>query len=416
MNQLPSLITEVTRSVNDNSFSDFELFYRYFDRLPLLSFQAGSTDLYDRPAQTIREMLERDDDSNNPKENPLKGPEELNTKVLDLIENLRKALPELKKSLVYDPKTHTNNEANIAICKTVNYDSNYFTATIVFRYHKVVARVRVTPGVTETLTSITLLGVDEQDDVWKALVELGKKYVTPPQIRVDEINIITQSNGEFYLKSIPLVNNKNQNFSYENYNEGFQEISEKVLATLQAEDESTNGLVLFHGDPGTGKTSYLKYMLHTISKKKLIYLPPDLIEHLSSPNFVTFLMSQATNSILLIEDAENVLKHREVGGSQAVSNILNISDGILGDVLRLKIVCTFNSPLDQIDSALLRPGRLITEYRFESLTKDRASHLMRKLHGEDIKFEPKAMTLAEIFNYKKMPEKSKEKNRKVGFI
>jgi len=416
MQQFPTLITEITRSINDNSFSDHELFYRYFDRLPLLSFQAGSTDLYDRPAQSIREMLERDDDS-NPKENPLKGPEELEAKVVELFTKLRTALPEQhKKSLAYDPASHTNEEGNIAICKAINYDSNYFAASIVFRYHKIVARLRVTPGVTETLTSITILGLNENDEVWKTLTEIGRTYVTPPQIRIDEINIITQSNNEFYLKAIPLVNNKNQNFSYENYNEGFEEISQKVLATLQSDDASTNGLVLFHGDPGTGKTSYLKHMLHTISKKKLIYLPPDLIEHLSSPNFVTFLMSQATNSILLIEDAENVLKHREVGGSQAVSNILNISDGILGDVLRLKIVCTFNSPLDQIDPALLRPGRLITEYRFESLTKDRPTKLMHKLHGENVQFEKKAMTLAEIFNFKKMPDKTKATKQKVGFV
>ena len=145
-------------------------------------------------------------------------------------------------------------------------------------------------------------------------------------------------------------------------------------------------------------------------------MPPDLTEHLSSPGFITFMMSEAMNSILLIEDAETVLRAREAGGNQAVSNILNISDGILGDVLKLQIVCTFNSRLEEIDSALRRPGRCIAEYRFEKLSESRASNLMVKLHGEDVIFEPKEMTLAEVFNFKKPRDVTKEKERVFGFI
>lgn len=402
------ILTEISRSIGDNSFSDFELFYRFFEKMPLVSFQAGATDLYDRPARSVAEMLDDDDDE---KESPHKGEDELNAAVNKFFQHLKL---EYFPSTEYNGDQHDNDDINVSVAKYVNFESNVFMAHICFHQYDIIVRLRVAPGKTETLTSMAMLGINERSRIWQHIVAYCKKLVTPPQARIDEINIITQSNGDFYLKAIPLASNKKAVFSFDNYNEGFEEISTNVLNALQS-DEHSNGLVLFHGDPGTGKTSYLKYMLHTISKKKLIYLPPDLIEHLSSPNFVTFLMSQAMNSILLIEDAENVLKHREVGGSQAVSNILNISDGILGDVLRLKIVCTFNSPLDQIDPALLREGRLICEYRFEKLNEAKTAFLMKKLYGEDVTWDQDEMSIAEIFNYTNKAIKSKDKKQKLGF-
>lgn len=386
------MITEISRNTGDNQFSMDELFYRYFKEQPLFFCQAGATDLYDRPrGRAIYEETEP--------ANPQRGPDELNKAVEKLFAHLAD-----NNSKAYE----------FEIAKYCDFQSNLFAAFIIFKAHNIITRIRVVPGKQETLTSITLMGCDENKDLWKELFIICKGYieVTPPT--QDHINIITMSDNDFYLKSIPLVNKNQQQFSYDFYNDDFQPISERVVKTLSATDEC--GLVLFHGDPGTGKTSYLKYLLHTVTKKKLIYLPPDLIQSLSAPSFISFLMSEASNSILLIEDAENVLRHREAGGNQAVSNILNISDGILGDVLRLQIVCTFNSKLSEIDSALLRPGRLISEYRFEKLKEDKTVRLMEKLYGEGTVPSKPEMSLAEIFNSNKMPDKTKETKTFVGFI
>jgi len=132
---------------------------------------------------------------------------------------------------------------------------------------------------------------------------------------------------------------------------------------------------------------------------------------------MNFLISNAKNSILLIEDAENVLKHREAGGNQAVSNILNISNGILGDILRMQIVCTFNCSIKEIDPALLRPGRLVAEYQFDKLSIDRSQDLVRTLHGEEVaKTVDERLTLAEAFNLTNLPDKTKIVTQKLGFV
>ena len=63
------------------------------------------------------------------------------------------------------------------------------------------------------------------------------------------------------------------------------------------------------------------------------------------------------SKILIIEDAERVISDRESNGSPAgVSNILNLTDGILGDCLNIQVIATFNMKREKIDQALLRKG------------------------------------------------------------
>ena len=96
-------------------------------------------------------------------------------------------------------------------------------------------------------------------------------------------------------------------------------------------------------------------------------MPPNMVDYLSEPGFMTFLSktvshysSQNHTCVLLIEDAEPLLvaRHNE-GRVQGITNLLNMSDGLLNDMLKLQIICTFNVELKQLDAALLRPGRLI---------------------------------------------------------
>ena len=77
-------------------------------------------------------------------------------------------------------------------------------------------------------------------------------------------------------------------------------------------------------------------------------------------------MMKYPDSVLIIEDAEKVVRNRNGNGNEtAVSNLLNLSDGILGDCLKTQIVATFNTERQLIDKALLRKGRLIAEYKFD---------------------------------------------------
>jgi len=190
-----------------------------------------------------------------------------------------------------------------------------------------------------------------------------------------------------------------------NYNSDFTDIHKLIQEKLSMNNEK--GLILLHGMPGTGKTTYIRYLINHI-KKKVIYIPPNMVSCLSDPELIKFLMDKR-NSVLVIEEAEGVLTKRDSGGGQAVANLLNLSDGLLSDIAKMQIIVTFNTDLLNIDAALLRKGRLIAKYEFKELESERAQKLADKL-GVSINVEH---TLAEIYN--KEEASFAPKKAKIGY-
>lgn len=218
--------------------------------------------------------------------------------------------------------------------------------------------------------------------------------------------VASSSNGSLYTKSFKL-SNKDIFIDFDlNYNKNFLEVHKLIEHRIQ---NTSDGIVILHGKPGTGKTSYIKWLLQNINKK-VIFLPPYLAEKLASPSFIEFLQEQCSNSLLVIEDAEEILKSRDTTQNSTISTILNISDGLLSDIFNIQILATINCNIDEIDSALQRKGRIIAQYEFEELSKDRAQKLSDKLGFNSI--ITKDTLLTDVFNQN---EKSfKEDKYKIG--
>ncbi len=206
------------------------------------------------------------------------------------------------------------------------------------------------------------------------------------------------------------------------YGQEFSEFHEKLTALLKSDSK---GLIIFHGEPGTGKTYYIRMLLKDLvkSKKNVLYVPSNFIDSFLDPNFITFIsdwiLDQNNPTIILLEDAESLVESRESGiRSLGISNLLNITDGILNDILGTQIILTFNTDLDYIDSALLRPERLIARKEFSSLTQEESNLLIQNLKIDHE--ATKNMTLAEIYSLKNkrsvLYHNIKQKKSKVGFV
>jgi hypothetical protein len=179
------------------------------------------------------------------------------------------------------------------------------------------------------------------------------------------------------------------------YNDSFIKEDEKIKNFIKEDDKS--GLIILHGDKGTGKSSYIKYLVNQFPERKFVYVPSSFFDLLGQPAFGSFLIS-LNNHVIVLEDCENAIKDRKTSGSaSAVSLLLNMTDGILSDDLGIKFICTFNDDMKNIDSALLRKGRLVSKYEFKALDVEKAQVLLNELGFEDVINKP--LSLADIFNY-----------------
>lgn len=176
------------------------------------------------------------------------------------------------------------------------------------------------------------------------------------------------------------------------YNDDFTKVHDAIVSSL---NKNESGLYLFHGDPGTGKTTYIKH-LSSLVDRDIIYVPTAFVEYLSDPSFLPALLHKK-HSILVIEDAEKALLARDPSDSSSVvSAILNITDGIMANVFNIAIIATYNSSRQSIDKALLRKGRLKVEYQFGKLSVNKTQKIMNELGSKKEVKEP--MILADIYN------------------
>ena len=195
------------------------------------------------------------------------------------------------------------------------------------------------------------------------------------------------------------------------YNDDFFEIHSRVKDALTNDNQ---GVVLFHGIAGSGKTNYIKWLTSQIPNKKFIFVPTTMIGSLTDPAFISLLIGNK-NSVLVLEDCENYIAERTAFNSNTdvVSSILNIADGMLSDVLECQLICTFNSDISKIDSALLRKGRLIAEYKFKELTVEKCNKYLQSTDREFIVDKP--YSLAELTNIDIKELKEQNKQTKIGF-
>lgn len=182
----------------------------------------------------------------------------------------------------------------------------------------------------------------------------------------------------------------------ETYNDDFKNTDKDIKEFL---DNDSSGLIILHGLQGTGKTTYIRHLM-SYTNKTVMYMNAQLIDNLDSPSFLSFL-SEHKNSIIIAEDSEELLRARCSGGgiNSGIVNILNISDGILGDVFQIKFICTFNANLSEIDKALQRKGRLKARYEFKELKADKVKSLSKKYNLGIPDEGIKDMSLSDIFNY-----------------
>ncbi|MBC7438729.1 MAG: AAA family ATPase [Flavobacterium sp.] len=222
-----------------------------------------------------------------------------------------------------------------------------------------------------------------------------------------QISLIINASKGLTTKSIEIKKPKlNLNL---HYNDDFKKVHLTILKNIKK--QKSKGLYLFHGMPGTGKSTYIKHLIHQ-QNKQVIFLSPKLASNLDDLALTEFLLDNK-NCILVIEDAEELILSRDNHHNSKLSFLLNLTDGLLGESLGIQIIATFNTDLKNIDKALLRKGRLTSIYEFKPLTIDKTNTLLKNL-GHEIEID-KPLPLTDIFNFEVDTNYHPKLKKAVGF-
>ena len=174
--------------------------------------------------------------------------------------------------------------------------------------------------------------------------------------------------------------------------------------------ESRAGILILIGPPGTGKTSFIRGFLAATESSALVTYDEKILSN--DGLFAEFI--QSSENTLVLEDADLFLSSRK-DGNEMMHKFLNVGDGLVTTKGKKMIFSTNLPNINDIDEALLRPGRCFDILHFGDLNKDETRKLVNKL-GIEYKADDKdTHTIAEIFTGVRNTGGHKSPKRAFGF-
>ena len=181
-------------------------------------------------------------------------------------------------------------------------------------------------------------------------------------------------------------------------------------------------LVLWHGPPGTGKTSALRALawewrecagVHYVTDPEVLLDQPAYMRSVLLDEDV-FLDEDAGPRwrIVVLEDAGEMLAH---GARQGLARLLNLTDGLVGQGQRVIVLVTGNEPLDRLHPAVARPGRCAARLAFRPFSAEEARAWMAD-RGEVAPDIAGAETLAQLYARVEGRPVTMTGRRPVGFL
>jgi ATPase family associated with various cellular activities (AAA) len=177
-----------------------------------------------------------------------------------------------------------------------------------------------------------------------------------------------------------------------------EEATTGIGRLLELEDCPPERMILWHGPSGTGKTHALRALAREWSPWCDIAFISDPEEFIGgtgrySPTYLFAVASfqgghravDAANrsTLIVLEDAGELMAgeaRKEAG--QGLSRLLNVTDGLLGQGLKVMVLITTNEPIGTLHPAVTRPGRCLAEIEFGALSAERANEWLRRHDSE----------------------------------
>lgn len=180
-------------------------------------------------------------------------------------------------------------------------------------------------------------------------------------------------------------------------------------------------LMLWYGEPGTGKTTALRALarqwrdwcdIHYIAD-------PERFFGTNADYMMNVLVTGDQDNdrwrLLILEDCgELIASDAKATSGQGLSRLLNVVDGLIGQGMRFLILITTNEELKKLNEAVTRPGRCLSQIEFDKLTPNEVIEWIKAHKMELPENVTSRSTIAELYAVKN-EFRNKKKSKKVGF-
>ena len=167
-------------------------------------------------------------------------------------------------------------------------------------------------------------------------------------------------------------------------------------------------LILLYGPPGTGKTTALRALAREWRQWCQLDFVLDPERLFAEPSYLTEVVVGRDDDderrwrLLLLEDCDELIRSdAKQSTGQALSRLLNLTDGILGQGRHVLVAITTNEDIGRLHPAVIRPGRCLARIEVGMLGYAEASAWLEKAGvsaaGSVAGSAPATATLAQLF-------------------
>jgi len=163
-------------------------------------------------------------------------------------------------------------------------------------------------------------------------------------------------------------------------------------------------LILLYGPPGTGKTTALRALAREWRHWCQLDFVLDPERLFAEPTYLTEVVVGRDDDderrwrLLLLEDCDELIRSdAKQSTGQALSRLLNLTDGILGQGRQILVAITTNEDIGRLHPAVIRPGRCLARIEVGMLGYAEATAWLAREGVSGPASAPAAATLAQLF-------------------
>ena len=261
----------------------------------------------------------------------------------------------------------------------------------------------------ETGGSKYIVSATGDEEVVNKIMEVFKeRFVIPKSVKVTRLINFTQQGADTRENQLREEDCFQANDAFYPYIDG------GIDKLAQDFKDSKANAMLFIGEPGVGKSTLLRSLFFKMGYDSVYSVSNEHV--LTNPSFMSWIESADEDSLVCIEDADNLVLPRSSGNKQ-MSALLSSADGTVPN--NRKLVISTNLPsIRDVDEAMVRPGRCFKIIEFRKLSVYEANVARQSIGLDVVDFGDNAhISLAEALNWTNLNDKQKRvANSSIGFV